>query len=85
MKLFTINQDMKITLQFIVACILVIAGLVLLFMGFFAPPLGAISNSVLVAYGEVSTFSGSLIGADYHYRYKVHEDKKKHNNDEEEC
>lgn len=81
MNIFKINKDMKITLQFIVACILVIAGITLLFIGFYAPPIGEIANSVLVAYGEVSTFAGSLIGVDYHYRYKVHEDKKKYSED----
>lgn len=46
------------------------AGLGLLFVGFFVPPLGEIDSSVLVAYGEVSTFSGSLLGIDYRYRYR---------------
>ena len=81
MNIFKINKDMKLTLQFIVALILVIAGLILLFIGFYAPPIGEIANSVLVAYGEVSTFAGSLIGVDYHYRYKVHEYKKKNSED----
>ena len=34
------------------------------------PPLAEIHHSVLIAFGEILTFSGSLIGIDYKYRYK---------------
>ena len=37
--------------------------------GFTVPPLGVIDSSVLVAYGEVMTFAGALLGLDYKYRY----------------
>lgn len=66
------SQDTKLTIQIVLALILVFVGVTLLFFGFFAPPYGDISNSVLVAYGEVSTFGGSLLGVDYHYKYKVY-------------
>ena len=72
MEIKRFSQDTKLTIQIILSIILVFAGLTLLFFGFFAPPQGDISNSVLVAYGEVSTFAGSLLGVDYHYRYKVY-------------
>ncbi|KXB34854.1 hypothetical protein HMPREF1869_01033 [Bacteroidales bacterium KA00251] len=52
------------------ACVTIVAGLCLLFMGFYSPPSGEISNSVLIAFGEVATFAGALLGIDYHYRYK---------------
>lgn len=58
------------TLQLILATLLSLAGMVLLFLGFFTPPSGEISSSVLVAFGEISTFAGALIGIDCHYRYK---------------
>ena len=45
-------------------------GCALLACGFVAHPLGEIHHSVLIAFGEILTFSGSLIGIDYHYRYK---------------
>ena len=45
-------------------------GCALLACGFIAQPLGEIHHSVLIAFGEILTFSGSLIGIDYHYRYK---------------
>ena len=45
-------------------------GCGLLLVGFLCPPLAEIHHSVLVAFGEILTFSGSLIGIDYKYRYK---------------
>lgn len=45
-------------------------GCALLACGFLAHPMGEIHHSVLIAFGEILTFSGSLIGIDYHYRYK---------------
>ena len=60
----------KLTAQFILGCVVTIAGLVLLFVGCFVPPIGEISPSVLVAFGEVATFAGALIGVDYHYKFK---------------
>ena len=54
--------------QLITAVTLCLAGLTLLFMGFWMPPEGEIHNSVLIAFGEVSTFAGALFGVDYKYR-----------------
>ena len=61
----------KLTAQFILGCIVTIAGLVLLFIGCFVPPIGEIDSSLLVAFGEVATFAGALIGVDFKYRYEV--------------
>lgn len=49
---------------------LVAVGVLLIFTSFAVPPIGVIDPSVLAAFGEMLTFSGSLIGIDYHYRYK---------------
>lgn len=46
------------------------AGIVLLFMGFWVTPTGVIDNSVLIAFGEIATFVGSVLGIDYQYRFK---------------
>ena len=59
------------TAQLILAVSLCVFGGLLLIAGFVAPPLGEIHPTVLIAFGEVLTFSGSLIGIDYHYRYKA--------------
>ena len=42
----------------------------MLIAGFVIPPVGEIHHSVLIAFGEILTFSGSLVGIDYKYRYK---------------
>lgn len=65
-----LTMERNLTYQLIVASVLVVAGLTLLFLGFVFPPQGEIHDSVLIAYGEVSTFAGSLVGVDYHYRYR---------------
>ena len=69
-------MERKLTYQLIVAGALVIAGLTLLFLGFFTIPMGEIHNSVLIAFGEVCTFAGALMGVDYHYRYRDYERRK---------
>lgn len=56
--------------QLIVSVAMCTFGCALLACGFLAHPLGEIHHSVLIAFGEILTFSGSLIGIDYHYRYK---------------
>lgn len=61
---------MDTNLQLAMAILLSVSGIVLLFCGFWIAPTGEISGSVLVAFGEVSTFSGALFGVDYSYRIK---------------
>lgn len=55
-------------LQLGIATLLITAGLALLYLGFWLPPEGEIHSSVLVAFGETSTFAGALFGVDYQYR-----------------
>lgn len=66
-----LTAEAKLSLQFWLGVLVVIAGLVLLFLGFYAIPLGEIAPSVLTAFGEAATFSGALIGVDYNYKYRV--------------
>ena len=61
------------SIQLYMAVFLSIVGVVLLFLGFFTAPKGEIHNSILVSFGEISTFSGALFGIDYKYKYKEHE------------
>lgn len=56
--------------QITLATLMCIFGCALLIVGLVLPPAGEIDSSLLVAYGETLTFAGSLIGIDYHYRYK---------------
>lgn len=59
-------------IQLIIAAGLSIAGIALLFVGTLLAPQGEIHESVLVAFGEIGTFAGSIIGIDY--KYKHHHD-----------
>lgn len=58
-------------MQLYIAVILTLSGITLLFMGFLVPPEGEIHSSVLVAFGEISTFAGALFGVDYRYKNKL--------------
>ncbi|WP_298548776.1 hypothetical protein [uncultured Parabacteroides sp.] len=60
-----------VTVQLVMAILLVVGGIVLIFSGFWVAPEGEIHNSVLVAFGEVSTFAGALFGVDYSYKLKI--------------
>ena len=59
-------------IQLITAAILAIGGLILLFCGVYIEPAGQIHESLLIAFGEVATFAGALMGIDYTYRFKNH-------------
>lgn len=73
-------KDKKLLLQFIFAWILVVVGVVLIFFGFFAEPIGEISPSVLTAFGEILTFCGAILGIDYRYKFKSEELDRKNSN-----
>lgn len=62
--------------QLLVAVFLSLAGVILLFMGLWCNPTGEIHGSVLVGFGEVSTFAGALFGVDYSYKLKSGKDEK---------
>nr|WP_129734126.1 hypothetical protein [Parabacteroides goldsteinii] len=61
----------RLTVQLIIVILLTLSGIVLLFSGFWIDPQGLIDNSVLVAFGEMSTFAGALFGVDYSYKFKI--------------
>jgi len=57
-------------IQLAMAVLLTVAGLALIFSSFWVEPTGVIHQSVLVAFGELSTFAGALFGVDYSYKIK---------------
>lgn len=61
----------KHTIQMWLAFALAVFGVLLIVLSFFVPPMGVIHTSVLAAIGEVFTFSGSIMGIDYNYKYKL--------------
>ena len=68
-RLGIVTQRDKV--QFIIAGGLMIVGCVLLIIGMFVPPIGVISSSVLIAYGEISTLAASILGIDAIYTNKL--------------
>lgn len=85
MKEIVPHDDIKSVVQFVSACIILIAGIVLMFLGFYAVPIGEISASVLSAIGECFTFAGALWGIEraYNYRTRKLENMVYHKNKEE--
>lgn len=71
MKRNPIHDDAKVIIQFVSACIIILVGIVLIFLGFYAVPVGEISASVLTAIGECFTFAGSLWSIERTYDYKT--------------
>ena len=60
----------RFNIQLLTAAILSLGGLILLFCGVYIDPQGQIHETLLVAFGEVATFSGALMGIDYTYKHK---------------
>ena len=79
----SLNEKQKNTIQLWLGFTLAVFGMIGLVAGFWCPPLAQIDNSVLVAFGEVSTFSAGLIGIDYTYKYKIFMNKNSKNNQDE--
>lgn len=70
----------KLKYQYVLSTLLMIVGCGLLIASFCVPPVGIIDNSVLIAFGQVLTFVGALLGIDYSYaakRYINNKDDKK--------
>lgn len=60
--------------QILLATLLVAFGVILITMGFYAPPVGVIDASVLTAFGEILTFAGALFGIDAKYKSNLSAD-----------
>lgn len=72
-------EEHKIAYMFLLATFLTLFGCGLLVAGFIVPPLGVISNSVLISVGEVFTFAGSVLGINATYKSKLDENINKLN------
>lgn len=57
----------KEVIIYILAVVVMTAGIALLFIGLFIPPEGEIHSSVLTAFGTVCIFVASLLGISIHY------------------
>lgn len=72
------NKKAKLTAQFILGCISILSGIILLFFGIFMQPIGVISTSVIVSFCELGGLGGALIGIDYKYKFKEFETEERY-------
>lgn len=56
------NQDTKDWIKFMSSIVLLVAGVVLIFISIYLPPVGEVSTSVLTVIGEIFTFVGAIFG-----------------------
>lgn len=69
------SSKLNLNRRLTIAVILTIVGSGLLIAGFIVPPVGVIDSSVLVAFGETSTFVAAILGIDYNYKYQIYKSK----------
>ena len=69
------NKSPENIAQLIIAAALTLAGIGLLYLGTLLAPQGEIHETILVAFGEVATFAGAIIGIDYRYKRKTTNDQ----------
>lgn len=59
-----VKKKERAGLQALLAVAVTIVGSALLIAGFIVAPVGEVHNSVLIAFGEILTFAGALLGID---------------------
>lgn len=74
------NRDI---IQFISSLITLIAGIVLVFLGFFAVPIGVIDYTVITAFGLFLSFVGAVWHIDLKYDFKTKEIEREIKKNEE--
>ena len=56
------NQDTKDWIKFISSIVLLVAGVVIIFISIYLPPVGNVDTSVITVIGEIFTFVGAIFG-----------------------
>lgn len=69
--------------RFWLATGMIVSGIVLVYIGFFTPPVGEISNSVLGFFGEIMAGAGAIMGIDLAVDRKISK-RLKENKEENE-
>lgn len=70
-------------IQFISSLITLVAGIVLVFLGFFAVPIGVIDYTVITAFGLFLSFVGAVWHIDLKYDFKTREIEREVKKDKE--
>ena len=68
-----VKKGTRDIIQFISSLITLIAGIVLVFLGFFAVPIGVIDYTVITAFGLFLSFVGAVWHIDLKYDFKTRE------------
>ena len=76
--------DVKEMIIFGTGILTLFAGIVLTFIGIYAPPMGAIDGSVLAALGEFLTFSGSALGIGSYTAIQIRKIDRRMNKEDQE-
>ncbi len=66
-----LDKKTKNIIYLVIASVMLIAGLILLYLGFYAPPKGQIHESILIAYGETLSFAGAVLGIAFSTRLAI--------------
>ncbi|MBQ3414520.1 MAG: hypothetical protein IJH39_04065 [Clostridia bacterium] len=67
------NKDKKEMIQFIASLVVLLVGIVFVFLGFYAVPIGEIHYSVITVFGMFLTFVGAIWQIDVKYEFKTRE------------
>lgn len=68
-----ISFKTKEGIQFIMSVLVLLAGIVLIFCGFYAVPIGQIHYTVISTFGIFLSFVGAVWNIDIKYQYKTKE------------
>ena len=68
-----VKKGTRDIIQFISSLITLVAGIVLVFLGFFAVPIGVIDYTVITAFGLFLSFVGAVWHIDLKYDFKTRE------------
>ena len=68
-----LEKGIRDKIQFISSLITLVAGIVLVFLGFFAVPIGVIDYTVITAFGLFLSFVGAVWHIDLKYDFKTRE------------
>ena len=78
-----LEKGIRDKIQFISSLITLIAGIVLVFLGFFAVPIGVIDYTVITAFGLFLSFVGAVWHIDLKYDFKTREIEREIKKDKE--
>ena len=78
-----IKKGTRDMIQFVSSLITLVAGIVLVFLGFFAVPIGVIDYTVITAFGLFLSFVGAVWHIDLKYDFKTKEIEREIKKDKE--